>query len=78
MGQSCNPTQSNASHRGIEIVSKSTVTTSGIQQKAPEEGHRTLAFHLAGDGASTAHKKVMTDKAVMYGEAITQSTLRRG
>jgi hypothetical protein len=70
--------QPNPTHRGIDIVSISTETTAGIKQKAPEEGHRTLGFHLAGDRTSTAHKKVMTDKTVLYGKAIAQSTLRRG
>jgi hypothetical protein len=65
-------------HRGIDIVSKSAGTTAGIKQKAPEEGLRTLGFHLAGDGTSTAHKKKMKDKVVMYGESIAQGTLRRG
>jgi hypothetical protein len=68
----------NLMHRGIEIVSKSMGTTAGIKLKTPEEGHTSLSFHLAGDGTSTAHKKVMADKAVLYGKTITQSTLRRG
>jgi hypothetical protein len=68
----------NPSHRGIEIVYKSTRTASGIMQHAPEEGHRTFVFHIAGEGTSTAHKKVMTDWAVLYGKSIVQSTLRRG
>jgi hypothetical protein len=59
-------------------MSKSTGTTSGIKLKAPEEGNRALCFHLGGEGTSTAHKKVMTDKAVLYGEAVAQTTLRRG
>jgi hypothetical protein len=70
--------QPNPTHRGIETVSKSTGTTSGIKRKAPEEGHRTLGFHLEGDGTSIAHKKVIMDKAVLYGEAIIHSKLRRG
>jgi hypothetical protein len=70
--------QPNPTHSGIKILSKSTGTKAGIKRKASEEGHRTLSFHLAGDGTSTAHKKVMTDKAVLYSKAITQSTLRRG
>jgi hypothetical protein len=64
-------------HSGLEIVLKSTGTTAGIKPNAPEEGHRTLGFHLAVDGTSTAHKKVMTDKVVLHGEAITHSTLRQ-
>jgi hypothetical protein len=35
-------------------------------------------FHLASYGASMAHKKVMTDESVLYGEATTQSTLQHG
>jgi hypothetical protein len=70
--------RTNPTHRGIQIVSKSTGTAAGIKIKAPEEGHGILGFRLAGDGTSTAHKKVMTDKLVMYCEAIAQSTLRRG
>jgi hypothetical protein len=67
--------QLNPTHHVIEIVSMSTgtVTTAGIKRKAPEEGHITLSFHLTGDETSTAHEKVMTDKAVLYGKAITHS-----
>jgi hypothetical protein len=53
------------------------VTKEVIKRKVPEEGHRTLGFHSAGDDTSTAHKKWMTYKAVLYGESITQSTLIR-
>jgi hypothetical protein len=42
----------NPTHRGIEIVSKSTGATAGINRKAPEEGHKNLGrgrrdFHIA-------------------------------
>jgi hypothetical protein len=52
--------QKHSSHRGIEIVSRSTTTESGVKRKAPNEGHRTLGFFMTGDGTCTAHKKVMT------------------
>jgi hypothetical protein len=68
----------NPTHCGITTVSKSTVTTAGIKRTAPDEGNRTLGFHLSGDGTSTAHKKVMTDKLVLYCEAIAKSTLKQG
>jgi hypothetical protein len=56
------------------MVSKATCTTTGIKRKAPDEGHYTLGF----DGTSIAHEKVMTDKTVLYGEAIAHITLQRG
>jgi hypothetical protein len=59
------------------MVSKATGITAGIKLKDPDEVHQTLGFHLTGDGTSIAHKKVMTDKVVLYGEASTQSTLQR-
>jgi hypothetical protein len=43
----------------------------------PEAGHRTLGFHMTGDGKSSAHKKVMKEKAVLFGEAIMGSSLWR-
>jgi hypothetical protein len=51
-----------ASHRGIEITSNATWQTSGIKRNAVNKGHRTLGFHLTGDGTSTAHKKIMKKK----------------
>jgi hypothetical protein len=51
------------SHRGIEITSNATGHTSGIKSKAATQGHRTLGFHLTGDGTSSAHKKIMKLKA---------------
>jgi hypothetical protein len=48
---------------GITITSRATVMTSGVKRKAVEEGHRTLGFHMSGDGKCEARKKVMTDKA---------------
>jgi hypothetical protein len=56
------------SHRGIEIISRSTGTVSGVKRKAPEEGHRTLGFQISGDGKCTAQKKAMTEKAILFGE----------
>jgi hypothetical protein len=50
-------------HQGIEITSNTTGQTSGINRKAVKQGHRTLGFHLTGDGTSTAHKKIMKAKA---------------
>jgi hypothetical protein len=42
------------------------------------QGHRTLGFHLTGDGTSTAHKKIMKTKAKEYSEEIISSSLQRG
>jgi hypothetical protein len=52
-----------ANRRGINITSNATGHTSGIKRKAVNQGHRTLGFHLTGDGTSTAHKKIMKTKA---------------
>jgi hypothetical protein len=43
----------NETHRGIELVSQSTGTRTTIKRKSPSESHRTLGFHLNGDGTST-------------------------
>jgi hypothetical protein len=67
-----------ASHRGIEITSNATGQTSGIKRKAVNQGHRTLGFHLTGDGTLTAHKNIMKTKAKEYSEAIIISSLKRG
>jgi hypothetical protein len=45
--------------------------------KAPEAGHRTLGFHMTVDGTISAHKKVMIEKAVLFGKAIMGSLLWR-
>jgi hypothetical protein len=66
------------SHRRIEITSRSTGTISGVKHKAPEEGHRTLGFQISGDGKCNAQKKAMKEKAILYGEAIRSSIMRRG
>jgi hypothetical protein len=66
------------SHRGIKITSNATGHTSGIKRKAATQGHRTLRFHLTGDGNSSAHKKIMKCKAKEYSEAIISSTFNRG
>jgi hypothetical protein len=42
------------------------------------QGHRTLGFHLTGDGTSSAHKKIMKTKAKEYSGAIISSSLQRG
>jgi hypothetical protein len=67
-----------ANHRGINITSNATGQTSGIKRKAVNQGHRTLGFHLTGDGTSTAHKKIMKTKSKVYSEAIISSSLQRG
>jgi hypothetical protein len=64
--------------RGIEIMSNTTGKTSGIKMKASTHGHRTLGFHLTGDGTSSAHKKIMKCKSKEYSKAIISSTLNRG
>jgi hypothetical protein len=65
-------------HRGITITSRSTGRTSGVNRKVVEEGHRTLGFHMSGDGKCEAHKKVMIDKALLYSNAIRNSNMWRG
>jgi hypothetical protein len=55
----------------------STGTNTPLKREAPEDIHRTLGFHFNGDGLSKGHTCVMTKKAILYGEAIAQSTLRR-
>jgi hypothetical protein len=65
-------------HLGINITSNATGQTSGIKRKAMNQGHRTLGFHLTGDGTSTAHKKIMKTKAKGYSESIISSSLQRG
>jgi hypothetical protein len=63
---------------GITMTSRATGRTSGFKRKAVEEGHRTLGFHMSGDGKCEAHKKLMTDKALLYSNAIRNSTMWRG
>jgi hypothetical protein len=46
-----------------------------IKCKSPPESHRTLGFHLNGDGTSTGHKHVMMDKIRLYSEAVDSSKL---
>jgi hypothetical protein len=58
--------------------SKATVSVSAFKRKAVSQGHRTLGFHLCGDGTSRAHKKVMQEKAIKNGEVIKSSSLQRG
>jgi hypothetical protein len=65
-------------HRGIEITSYATGHTSGIKRKAATQGHKTLGFHLTGNGTSSAHKKIMKCKAKQYSESIISSTFNRG
>jgi hypothetical protein len=67
-----------ASHQGLYITSNATGQTSVIKRKAVNQGHRTLGFHLTGDGTSSARKKIMKTKAKKYSEAIISSSLQRG
>jgi hypothetical protein len=53
-------------HCRIEITSNAPGQISGIKRKADTQGHRTLGFHLTGDGTSSAHKKIMKCKAKEY------------
>jgi hypothetical protein len=66
------------SRRGMEITSSATGHTSGIKRKAATQGLGTLGFHLAGDGTSSAHKKIMKCKAKENSKSIIISTLNRG
>jgi hypothetical protein len=61
-------------HRGITITCRATGRTAGVKSKAVEVGHKTLGFHMSGDGNCEAHKKVMIDKALMYSNAIRNIT----
>jgi hypothetical protein len=67
-----------STHRGITMQSKATGTISAVKRKAVSQGHRTLGFHLCGDGTSRAHKKLMKENAIKYDEAIMSSFLKRG
>jgi hypothetical protein len=67
--------QKHSSHRGINIVSRSTNTESGVKRKAPNEGHRTLGFFMIGYGTCSANKKVITGKASLYATAIQSSSV---
>jgi hypothetical protein len=55
-------------------LSRATGSTSGIKIKAPYAGHITLGFQITGDITSSAHKKVIKEKAVLFGEAIMGSS----
>jgi hypothetical protein len=66
------------SHKGINLTSKIEGKTVGIKWKSPSDSHRTLGFHLQGDGKTDSHKKVMREKSEAYGEAINGSLLQRG
>jgi hypothetical protein len=70
--------QTEQSHKGINLTSKREGTTVGIKRKAPNNSHRTLGFHLQGNGKTDSHKKLMREKAESYGEAISGSILKRG
>jgi hypothetical protein len=58
-------------------MSRATDSTSGIKRNAPEAGHRTLGSRMTGDVTSSTHKKVMSEKALIFGEAIMGSSLWR-
>jgi hypothetical protein len=60
------------------MKSKATGTILAFNRKAVSQGHITLGFHLCGDVTSRAHKKVMKENAIKYGEAIKISSLQRG
>jgi hypothetical protein len=70
--------QKHSSHRGIIIVSRSTNAESGVNRKAPNEGHHTLGFFMTGNGTWYGHKKVMTWKSSLYAIAIQSSSLWKG
>jgi hypothetical protein len=57
------------------MKSKATGAISAVKRKAVSQGHITLGFHLCGDGTSRAHKKVMKENAIKYGEVIKSSSL---
>jgi hypothetical protein len=50
------------SYRGIEIMSRSAGTVSGVKRKASEEGHMTLGFQISGNGKCIAQKRAMKEK----------------
>jgi hypothetical protein len=60
------------------MKSKATGTISEVKRNSVSQGHRTLGFHSYGDRTSRAHKKVMKENAINYGEAIKSSSLKRG
>jgi hypothetical protein len=65
-------------HLSISMTSMSSGQVSGINRKAPTEGHRTLGFFMTGDGTSNEHKRVMMKKGLDYATAIKNSTLPCG
>jgi hypothetical protein len=70
--------QGKETHRGITITSRATGRTSGVERKAVEEGHRTMGFHISGDRKCEAHRKVLMYKALLYSNAIGNSTMWKG
>jgi hypothetical protein len=67
------------SHKGINLTSKSEGATVGIKRKAPSDSHRTLGFHLQGDGKSDSHKKVMQEfyiPSIAYGTPVTTPSFK--
>jgi hypothetical protein len=65
-------------HRSITMTSRSSGLISGIKQKSPTEGHRTLGCFMTGDGTSNEHLQVMNEKGLACTMAIINSTLQRG
>jgi hypothetical protein len=57
-------------------MSRASGSTSVNKRKDPDEGHRTLGFHMTGDDRISANKKIMSDKA-LFGEAIMGYSLWR-
>jgi hypothetical protein len=51
---------------------------SGVKNKSPEEGHRTLGFQISGDGKYISQKKAMKEKVILFGEVGRSSTMWRG
>jgi hypothetical protein len=41
----------------------------------PEEGHRTRGFQISGDGKCISQKKATKEKAILFVEAIINSTI---
>jgi hypothetical protein len=70
--------QKHSSQQGIKIVSRSTNTESGVKQKAPNEVHHTLGFFMTGYVTCSVHKKVMTEKALLYAIVIQRSSVWKG
>jgi hypothetical protein len=51
------------SHKGINLTLKIEGIPVAFKHEAPSDSHRTLVFHLLGDGQPYSHKKLMREKA---------------